>query len=154
MLAISVRDRPCSARTLPSSLGLVTVIAVIGILPYISLQLKAVSSSFTILVQYPDIIMATEVDAAPMRQDTALWVALILAAFTIAHRRLIGPGVLGAGVAVIMRYTLRLLTLDQLSRAAGVICALELMRDDPTNAYEPGFITELQARGVFTQMGL
>ncbi len=30
-----------------------------------------------------------------------------------------------------MRYTLRLLTLDQLTRAAGVICALELMRDEP-----------------------
>ena len=51
-----------------------------------------------------------------------------LAAFVIAWRRLVGPGVLGAGVAVIMRYTLRLLTLDQLSRAAGVVCALELMR--------------------------
>ena len=36
---------------------------------------------------------------------------------------------LGAGVTVIMRYTLRLLTLDQLSRAAGVICALELARE-------------------------
>jgi len=64
--------------------GLVTVIAVIGILPYISLQLKAVSNSFTILVQYPEIIMPTRVDAAPMRQDTALWVAMILAAFTMA----------------------------------------------------------------------
>jgi hypothetical protein len=30
-----------------------------------------------------------------------------------------------------MRYTLRLLTLDQLSRASGVICALELMRGEP-----------------------
>jgi hypothetical protein len=39
-----------------------------------------------------------------------------LAAFVIAHRRLSGSGVLGAGVAVIMRYTLRLLTLDQLAR--------------------------------------
>jgi Na+/proline symporter/nitrogen-specific signal transduction histidine kinase len=64
--------------------GLVTVIAVIGILPYISLQLKAVSNSFTILVQYPEIIMPTRVDAAPIREDTALWVAMILAAFTIA----------------------------------------------------------------------
>jgi Na+/proline symporter/signal transduction histidine kinase len=64
--------------------GLVTIIAVIGILPYISLQLKAVSNSFTILVQYPQIIMPDEVGATPMRQDTALWVALILAAFTIA----------------------------------------------------------------------
>lgn len=53
-----------------------------------------------------------------------------LAAWTIAHRRLSNGGVLGAGVAVLMRYTLRLLTLDQLSRAAGVICALELMRNE------------------------
>ncbi|HRQ80414.1 MAG TPA: hypothetical protein PKZ97_04780, partial [Azospirillaceae bacterium] len=54
-----------------------------------------------------------------------------LAAFAIAHRRLSAGGVLGAGVTVVMRYTLRLLTLDQLGRAAGVVCALELMRDDP-----------------------
>lgn len=56
-----------------------------------------------------------------------------LAAFVIAYRRLCGSGLLGAGVAVIMRYTLRLLTLDQLARAAGVVCALELMRTDPKN---------------------
>jgi hypothetical protein len=61
-----------------------------------------------------------------------------LAAFVIAHRRLTGSGVLGAGVAVIMRYTLRLLTLDQLARAAGVVCALELMRTDPGNVDENG----------------
>lgn len=61
-----------------------------------------------------------------------------LAAFVIAHRRLRGPGVLGAGVAVIMRYTLRLLTLDQLSRAAGVVCALELMRTDGSNVDSQG----------------
>lgn len=53
-----------------------------------------------------------------------------LAAFTIAHRRLSNSGVLGAGVTVVMRYTLRLLTLDQLARAAGVVCALELMRGE------------------------
>ena len=35
-----------------------------------------------------------------------------------------------------MRYTLRLLTLDQLARAAGVVCALELMRTDPANVDE------------------
>lgn len=61
-----------------------------------------------------------------------------LAALVIAHRRLCGPGVLGAGVAVIMRYTLRLLTLDQLARAAGVVCALELMRTDPKNVDDKG----------------
>lgn len=34
----------------------------------------------------------------------------------------------GLGVAVVLRYTLRLLTLDQLGRAASLICALEVMR--------------------------
>ena len=51
--------------------GLVTVIAVIGILPYISLQLKAVSTSFSILVQYPEIVMPAQLGAVPIRQDTA-----------------------------------------------------------------------------------
>ena len=64
--------------------GVVTVIAVIGILPYISLQLKAISNSFTIVLQYPWIIMPDKVDARPILQDTAFWIALILAAFTIA----------------------------------------------------------------------
>ncbi len=58
-----------------------------------------------------------------------------LAAFAMVLRRLRHPGsdgLGGAGVSVIMRYTLRLLTLDQLSRAAGLVCALELEREkDP-----------------------
>jgi Na+/proline symporter/nitrogen-specific signal transduction histidine kinase len=64
--------------------GLVTVIAVIGILPYISLQLKAISSSYSILVQYPQITMPTPTGAVSIFSDTAFWIALILAAFTIA----------------------------------------------------------------------
>ena len=52
-----------------------------------------------------------------------------LAAFTIALRRLRNPGLGGAGLTVLMRYTLRLLTLDQLARAATVVCALELERE-------------------------
>jgi Na+/proline symporter/nitrogen-specific signal transduction histidine kinase len=63
--------------------GVVTLIAVIGILPYISLQLKAVSNSFTIIMQYPAIVMPATVGALPVLQDTALWMALILALFTI-----------------------------------------------------------------------
>lgn len=63
--------------------GLVTVIAVLGVVPYIALQLKAVSSSFTILAHYPDIVMPSRASAVPWIQDTALYVALILAAFTI-----------------------------------------------------------------------
>lgn len=52
-----------------------------------------------------------------------------LAAFTIAYRRLTNPGLTGAGLSVLMRYTLRLLTLDQLARASAVVCALELERE-------------------------
>ena len=63
--------------------GAVTVIAVIGILPYISLQLKAVSNSFTILLHYPDVAVPALRGTLPLLQDTAFWVALILAAFTI-----------------------------------------------------------------------
>ena len=51
-----------------------------------------------------------------------------LAAFTLVLRRLRSPGLASAGLSVLMRYTLRLLTLDQLSRAAALICALELER--------------------------
>lgn len=51
-----------------------------------------------------------------------------LAAFSIARRRLANQDLEGAGLSVIMRYTLRLLTLDQLQRAAGLVCALELER--------------------------
>jgi hypothetical protein len=51
-----------------------------------------------------------------------------LAACTLLLRRMQNPGIAGAGVSVLMRYTLRLLTLDQLGRAATLICALELER--------------------------
>lgn len=51
-------------------------------------------------------------------------------AFTLAVRRLRGQHEShgGRGVAVLLRYTLRLLTLDQLERAATLMCALELLR--------------------------
>ncbi len=61
-----------------------------------------------------------------------------LAAFVMVLRRLRHPGdqgVGGAGVSVIMRYTLRLLTLDQLARSAGLVCALELERADNEQRY-------------------
>ncbi len=61
-----------------------------------------------------------------------------LAAFAMVLRRLRHPGekgLAGAGVSVIMRYTLRLLTLDQLARAAGLVCALELERENNHGRY-------------------
>jgi Na+/proline symporter/nitrogen-specific signal transduction histidine kinase len=64
--------------------GLVTVIAVIGILPYIALQLKAISGSFTLLMQYPQIAVPARDGPVPFLQDTAFYVALMLGLFTIA----------------------------------------------------------------------
>ncbi|HEX2479237.1 MAG TPA: hypothetical protein VHK45_08155, partial [Geminicoccaceae bacterium] len=55
--------------------GLVTMIALIGIMPYISLQLKAVSTSVSVILDYP----AT----APFWRDLGLYVALLMAAFSI-----------------------------------------------------------------------
>jgi len=63
--------------------GLVTVIAVIGVVPYIALQLKAISNSYTILVRYPEVVMPTQREAMPILADTAFWMALLLATFTI-----------------------------------------------------------------------
>ena len=65
-----------------------------------------------------------------------------LAAFTLAMRRLRGErhGRTGeAGTAIIMRYTLRLLTVQQFQRAAALIAACETIRveDEPTWGSEP-----------------
>ncbi|WP_346536249.1 helicase-related protein [Micromonospora sp. DPT] len=49
-----------------------------------------------------------------------------LIAYAILLRRLRNPA--DGGVSVLMRYTLRLLTLQQFERAAGLVCALELIR--------------------------
>jgi hypothetical protein len=55
-----------------------------------------------------------------------------LAAFTMAlRRRRTVPGVrTDAGLTVLMRYTLRLLTIQQFQRAATLVCAMEVLRSD------------------------
>ena len=60
--------------------GVVTVVAVIGVVPYIAVQLKAISVSFTTLTTPLESASAAEV---PIWRDTALYAALVLAAFTI-----------------------------------------------------------------------
>jgi hypothetical protein len=62
--------------------GLVTVIAVLGVIPYIALQLKALSVSFAILVPPDDVVSAGR-GALPWLADTTFYVALSMAAFTI-----------------------------------------------------------------------
>ncbi len=73
--------------------GLVTVIAVVGVTPYISLQLKAIATSFSVLRGYSELQALTPPERiwqelalpAPGQiwHDTAFYVALVLAAFTI-----------------------------------------------------------------------
>jgi Na+/proline symporter/serine phosphatase RsbU (regulator of sigma subunit)/anti-sigma regulatory factor (Ser/Thr protein kinase) len=63
--------------------GLVTIIAVIGIVPYISLQLKAVSNTFEIIRRYPEITSTSDLGHTPLLEDPGLYAALLLAAFTI-----------------------------------------------------------------------
>ena len=63
--------------------GLVTVIAVIGVVPYIALQLKAVSGTFTLLAGGAESLLGAAPAVAPLLADSAFYVALVLAAFTI-----------------------------------------------------------------------
>jgi Na+/proline symporter/nitrogen-specific signal transduction histidine kinase len=67
--------------------GLVALIAVVGTVPYIALQLKAVSSTFRVVSGGP-----VSTAGVPPYADTALYVALVLALFAI----LFGTGHLDA----------------------------------------------------------
>ena len=59
--------------------GVVTLVAVVGIMPYISLQLKAVSTSFNVMESYPEAVGA----ASTTLGDTAFYVAVVMALFAI-----------------------------------------------------------------------
>jgi len=63
--------------------GLVTIIAVVGIIPYISLQLKAISNTFSIILQYPEVVMPDQHTAPLFLGDNTFYIAMLLAAFTI-----------------------------------------------------------------------
>ncbi len=63
--------------------GVVTVIAVLGIIPYISLQLKAISTSYLLIKQYPRVTMDVNFGQIPFLKDTAFYIALLLALFAI-----------------------------------------------------------------------
>src|SRR6266567_5239438 len=62
--------------------GLVTVIAVIGSVPYIALQLKAVSTSLKVLLEYQG-SLGEGVEGVSVLRNTELWVAAVLALFAI-----------------------------------------------------------------------
>jgi len=62
-----------------------------------------------------------------------------VAAYTLFMRRLRHQDAphRGAGVGVLLRYTLRLLTLDQLQRAAQLVCAMEIIRREEPDELGP-----------------
>ena len=89
-----------------------------------------------------------------------------LAAFTLVFRRLLHPGIAGAGTSVLMRHTLRLPPPAKIARASAMICALELIRQNdlkpalgdwpfeiglwdarPLTAYRAGLMPESEAGG-------
>ena len=47
--------------------GLVTIIAMVGVVPYIALQLKAVSTSITVLLDYPEVATRAPARRGPAR---------------------------------------------------------------------------------------
>ncbi|MHC9085471.1 hybrid sensor histidine kinase/response regulator [Luteimonas sp. RIT-PG2_3] len=54
----------------------ITAVALLGMVPYIALQLKAVALSFTLLI-------GGDPNAQPAYLDASLWIALVMAAFTM-----------------------------------------------------------------------
>ncbi len=80
----SIADFIASRYGKSATLGsVVTIIAVLGIIPYISLQLKAISTSYLVIKDYPLIHIPLHFAEVPVFRDTAFYIALILAVFTI-----------------------------------------------------------------------
>ena len=76
---------------------------------------------------------------------------MALATFTMVLRRLRRGDGDGAGVSIIMRYTLRLLTVQQFERAATLICALEhFRRREPQTLGTEPFLIGLWVGGPLT----
>jgi Na+/proline symporter/signal transduction histidine kinase len=63
--------------------GMVTIIAVVGIIPYIALQLKAISNTFSIVLRYPEVATPEQHGAPLFLGDNTFYIAMLLAAFTI-----------------------------------------------------------------------
>ena len=57
--------------------GLVTLIALVGVVPYVALQLKAIASGYEVLT-------GTQTSGGAWWSDSTLYIALLLAGFTIA----------------------------------------------------------------------
>ena len=99
--------------------ALVTAIAVVGLIPYIALQLKSISSGFAVLSASGG---ATDVASKPMLADGALWAAIVLTIFAMLfgsrsiHPREHHPGMV---VAVALESILKLVSLTLIGLFVG-----------------------------------
>lgn len=73
---------------------------------------------------------------------------LFVSAFELFRRRIV-DGKSGRGTGVINRYTYRFLTADQFQRTAGVICAMEMIRRELTEAGDLSVGAEEFSIGLF-----
>jgi len=62
--------------------AMVTIVALVGVIPYVALQLKAVADSYAVLAQFPELAPPSPRAPAPI-EDTAFYVAAVLALFAM-----------------------------------------------------------------------
>ncbi|MFH1983651.1 MAG: sensor histidine kinase [Pseudomonadota bacterium] len=67
----------------PMLAGGVSIVAVLGIIPYIALQLKAIAVSYVLIRQYPSIRIPDHVFDIPVLGDTSFYVAILLSLFAV-----------------------------------------------------------------------
>lgn len=80
----SIADLIASRYGKSMTLGVIAaIIAMLGVVPYISLQLKAISTSLLILRGYPSISIPKHFTAIPFYTDTAFYITMVLAVFAI-----------------------------------------------------------------------
>ncbi len=63
--------------------GFVTIIAVLGVVPYISLQLKAISTSFLLITHYPEVTVDVDFAQISFVEDTTFYVTWLMAMFAV-----------------------------------------------------------------------
>ncbi len=80
----SIADFVASRYGKSMALGIITtIIAVLGVVPYISLQLKAISTSLLILRGYSSFSIPEHFASIPFFQDIAFYITIVLAVFAI-----------------------------------------------------------------------
>lgn len=63
--------------------SLVTIVAIVGIIPYISLQLKAIAGSFDVLMRGKEAFLPQNTEGSPLFYSTAFYVTILLSVFSI-----------------------------------------------------------------------